>query len=46
MQLNAVVTGASIREFAKTVKKPGQDKVFVLSAKDHDNIMEKGALSA
>ena len=45
MQLNAVVTGASIRKFSKTVKNPGQDKVFVLSAKDHDKIMEKGALS-
>jgi hypothetical protein len=47
MQLNGVITGADeFRRFdeKKTKKMKGRDKVFVLSAEDHDCIMAEGNL--
>jgi hypothetical protein len=49
MQLNGVITGADkfCRFDEKTTKKTkGRDKVFVLSAEDHDCIMTEGNLSS
>ena len=46
MQLNGVITGADKwTQFSKVITKKGRDKVFVLSASDHDLIMAKGTLS-
>ena len=46
MQLNGVITGADKwTQFTKVITKKGRDKVFVLSASDHDLIMPKGTLS-
>ena len=46
MQLNGVITGADKwTQFSKVVTKKGREKVFVLSASDHDLIMAKDTLS-